>query len=349
MRMLVQNGYWVSRPPFGYAIERKENRPQLVPHPETGPVMRMVFERIASGEWSPPEAWQAIADTGHKLSESRFYEVLRDPIYAGLIDNSMSNGAVHAKGKPLVSLDIFTAAQAKLEERERIVRRVSDFPLRGVLVCPECGRRMTASVSTGRAGRAYAYYHCTTGEHRIPARRVHEAIPAMIDQLGRRIAPLVALLRAYMQIAIKDDMGDVRAVADACNAKLSALENKRQRLLDAYLASTIDRVAFAKKDVELQDQIGFQRARMAEADYDVHEAEQILLGSERILADLPAMWARMDGEQRHDLLHALFGDDGLKWTGTPADVEQSHLVRLVARFDQFRLAPPTGFEPVLPG
>jgi site-specific DNA recombinase len=33
------------------------------------------------------------------------------------------------------------------------------FPLRGFLTCPNCGRRLTGSISQGRNAK-YRYYHC---------------------------------------------------------------------------------------------------------------------------------------------------------------------------------------------
>src|SRR5690606_13319516 len=37
----------------------------------------------------------------------------------------------------------------------------ANLPLRGFLVCPECGRNLTGSASKGRTNRYY-YYHCVS-------------------------------------------------------------------------------------------------------------------------------------------------------------------------------------------
>lgn len=37
------------------------------------------------------------------------------------------------------------------------------FLLRGFLICPFCGRRLTGSISAGRSDK-YQYYHCTASK-----------------------------------------------------------------------------------------------------------------------------------------------------------------------------------------
>ena len=38
-----------------------------------------------------------------------------------------------------------------------------ELPLRGFLICKQCGSHLTGSVSKGRLGGRYFYYHCNKG------------------------------------------------------------------------------------------------------------------------------------------------------------------------------------------
>ena len=67
----------------------------------------------------------------------------------------------------LVSPEIFEKVQLILKGKYKVpVRTLTEIdqalPLRGFLVCPECGKLLTGSGSKGRDGKnTYFYYHCT--------------------------------------------------------------------------------------------------------------------------------------------------------------------------------------------
>ncbi len=66
----------------------------------------------------------------------------------------------------LISESVFYRVQNVLDGKKKIMRtkiKVDDkFPLRGFLICPQCGKLLTASSSKGRSSY-YHYYHCFSG------------------------------------------------------------------------------------------------------------------------------------------------------------------------------------------
>ena len=81
--------------------------------------------------------------------------------------------------EPLITEDLFNRVQEVLDDRGRTFRPKAEaeceFPLRGYLLCPDCGKLFTASKSKGR-NAYYAYYHWRPGgRHRNKAELVHEA------------------------------------------------------------------------------------------------------------------------------------------------------------------------------
>jgi hypothetical protein len=68
--------------------------------------------------------------------------------------------------EPLISEELFEKVQCIMDGNVNPARPnvkvLSDdnLPLRGFLVCPECGHLITGSASTGRSGNKYYYYHC---------------------------------------------------------------------------------------------------------------------------------------------------------------------------------------------
>lgn len=61
--------------------------------------------------------------------------------------------------------------------------RVKDeFPLRGFITCPRCGKNLTASCSRGGSGNKHYYYHCIKGcKERLKAVDLHESFENILE------------------------------------------------------------------------------------------------------------------------------------------------------------------------
>lgn len=57
--------------------------------------------------------------------------------------------------------DILDGRKKKVPNKFQTVR--DEFPLRGFLICPDCGRTLTASASRGKMKTLFHYYHCNKG------------------------------------------------------------------------------------------------------------------------------------------------------------------------------------------
>src|SRR5690606_15336420 len=92
-------------------------------------------------------------------------KILNNPIYAGIIRNSLLDEPVEGSFESVISKETFYIAQSILYGKKNpIDKRLinnPDFPLRHFLTCPNCGRFITGSWSKGKTKR-YAYYHCVT-------------------------------------------------------------------------------------------------------------------------------------------------------------------------------------------
>ncbi|KMQ67019.1 hypothetical protein ACM39_14565 [Chryseobacterium sp. FH2] len=104
-----------------------------------------------------------------KISRTSFHIAIRNPVYCGkvFIPKFKEEDAYFINGQhqPLITESLFYRVQDILDGKKRIHRPntkiLSDeyFPLRGFLICPNCGKNIMASASKGRNNRYY-YYHC---------------------------------------------------------------------------------------------------------------------------------------------------------------------------------------------
>ncbi|MFT4221895.1 MAG: recombinase family protein [Dysgonomonas sp.] len=93
------------------------------------------------------------------ISRSAFHVAVRNPLYYGKIFIAKFKDEeahlVQGQHEPLISKELFDRVQLILDGNKRVERPntkiLSDenLPLRGFLVCPECGRNLTGSASNG--------------------------------------------------------------------------------------------------------------------------------------------------------------------------------------------------------
>ncbi len=68
--------------------------------------------------------------------------------------------------EPIISEDLFYEVQNVLNCKKKAKTKYSlindEYPMRGNLLCPRCGRHLTGSSALGNGGKYY-YYHFTKG------------------------------------------------------------------------------------------------------------------------------------------------------------------------------------------
>ena len=169
MRAALELGRWTFVAPLGYLNAPRWSGKSLVPDPERAPLVRRAFEEIASGRCTKQDVIALVTELGLRtrrglvLSPQSFGQMLRNPIYTGVIDSPEYGVSPRGDFEPLIDEATFYRAQAVLDGRVVVAgprqRNHPDFPLRGFVRCEACGRPLTGSWSKGRNGH-YAYYHC---------------------------------------------------------------------------------------------------------------------------------------------------------------------------------------------
>lgn len=95
--------------------------------------------------------------------------MLRNPVYCGKIVipryKEEEEYIVDGLHEPLTSETTFYRVQDFLDGKKRTdgtkIVSLDMLPLRGFLICPKCGRKLTGSASKG-CRAYYYYYHCST-------------------------------------------------------------------------------------------------------------------------------------------------------------------------------------------
>jgi site-specific DNA recombinase len=308
------------------------------------------------------EVWDHVTTLGLKtksgkpLSIQQFGYMLRNPIYIGRVVSKTWNHEGEGDFEPTISTDLFAAVQAVSNGKKRIAdRRKRDnpeFPLRRIVKCGECRTSVTGSRSTGSGG-SYAYYRCPKkgcGYVSVPKRNFELQLVAWLESQSVR-SEVLELLAAVVKDAWHERGKHLRDTHAQLVRRQDELDLRRDRLVDAFVQersinqATYDRQCDRLDREQERIQSGLEQCRPLELD-----PTETLRFAELLLTDLSGCWNRLEWHQKPDFLRALY-PSGLLWSdGAFGTIENSWLMASFgfSTTGDESLAPPTGFEPVLP-
>lgn len=248
MRRAKKEGRYMGLAPVGYEnrTDIKGNK-YIAPNDSDAAIVTWSFEEIAKGVYNTEQVWKQAKEKGLKCSKSTFWQMIRNPVYCGKIFVSKfkdeESHFVGGRHQPLISEALFEKVQEVLDCRgigsSPKIKIRDDFPLRGILVCPVCGRLLTASKSKGR-NRYYSYYHCRVGCH---YRVREEKIDLAIRKELRRYRPDNEVMKIYTKIVAETYYELTRStqlLKRRLSNMLKELQNKQFHIRDLLTAQKID-------------------------------------------------------------------------------------------------------------
>lgn len=165
----------VGRAPFGLLSVPNTSGRGLVlrPHPEEGPLLRAVVERLLAGES------QRTLATVVGMGESSFSRLLRNERLAGVIGHGPDGPRIDPD-QALFSLIEWRQLQAHLNRPSKAWSRSDGYG--AALVCGVCGERLYLNKSKRKA--AYATYRCrkTAPVHRVDGRPSVSVMQSTADE-----------------------------------------------------------------------------------------------------------------------------------------------------------------------
>ncbi|MFD2940290.1 recombinase family protein [Flavobacterium notoginsengisoli] len=165
-------GRWINKAPLGYRNKiTADGKKYIAAYAPEAFIIREVFEEIIKAKRvTLSEIYKEAMAKGLKCSRSAFYMLVRNPIYCGQIKipemGNEKSRIIDGLHRGIVSVELFERVQkvlgniknSRLVKKKRVLNE--NYLLRGILLCPDCGKTLTGSSSQGRS-RKYYYYHCT--------------------------------------------------------------------------------------------------------------------------------------------------------------------------------------------
>ena len=248
--------------PLGY-LDVGAGQPK-VPDPKTAPLVKHLFGLYATGTANFRDVLNE-ADRvglrgrgGKRLTKNGLTTFLNNPFYTGLIHIKASGQSFLGAHEPLVPKALFQRVQDILQGKTNTRTNRHDFLFRRRLGCKGCGYTLI-----GETHKNFVYYRCQTRDCRTTAIREEAVDKSFLETfLGLRLPP--GEQRYCWQEAQRLKADNVRQQEQAvasCQLQLKQIEERINRLTDAYIDRLIDKDMFEQRKTALLS----ERLQAAEA------------------------------------------------------------------------------------
>ncbi len=195
VRRANKEGCYTTVAPKGYFNTRNpEGKATLTLDPIIAPLIEKIFKDYGTGLYSVEEVRRKYSNK-LKISRNGFFCLLKNPTYTGkiLIKATKKEDEMLVEGlhPAIIDSETFQRVQlilkGKYKPQFRTITEIDEaLPLRGFLICPECGKTLTGSGSKGRGGiNTYFYYHCTRYcSTRHKAREVNALFEELLSEMS---------------------------------------------------------------------------------------------------------------------------------------------------------------------
>ena len=325
MRARAQNGYWVFQAPVGYRYDRKGGHGKILVRDEPkASILQEALEGYASGRFATQvevkrflerqPSWPKDLPNG-EIRNQRVYELLTRVIYAGYVEvPNWGVGLREGKHEGLISLETYEKIQDRLQSTAKAPARKdisADFPLRGFVLCNDCGKPLTACWSKGK-NQKYPYYLCPTKgceSYRKSIKR--DDLEAEFEELLSRLEPsggLFKLVRAMFRDAWDMRAGQASEAVAGLKGSIRTLDKQIDQLLDRIVetgnASVVK--AYEKKVAKLEREKALAQEKLAENGKPRHTFEESFEHALRFLSSPWKIWKNADIIGRKTVLRLAF-------------------------------------------
>lgn len=309
----MEQGRYISKPPIGYKYGRDERNRPIIVRSDKAEMIREIFEEFARGNHNA-ESIRKYARTryGIYLTRSNSPRLLRNRLYIGEIEitdpKTKITRIVKAVHEPIVDVNTFETVQAMLAGSRQKRKRISYtpmFPLRGILYCPD-GHKMTASMSRGKLGIEYGYYHCQSGcRHRFRSNLANSSFSRLLSMLKPR-KQVVELFLKILHDVYKQNGAELKREIRSLTSDLNALEKKLLAIDERLVEGAIDADSYVrlkahyKSDISQKQQLRDMLVRTDENFID-HVREGM-----NLLANMDIYYDRATPERKARIAGSIF-------------------------------------------
>ena len=262
MRARLMNGYWPFIGTLGYKFEKRDGEGKVLVRDEpVASIIQEALEGFASGHFQTQaevkrflESQPAFPNVNNGAVYNEYVNrLLNRVIYAGYVERPEWGISLRpGRHEGLITLETFQKIQTRLNEGAKVPARAdisADFPLRGFVLCGDCGGPLTSCWSTSKTGKKHPYYLCHNKDcdgHRKSIRRAD--LEGQFEALLEGIQPergLFEIARAMFKDAWEQRRSQTAAIRAGVRKGIDKAERQIAQLLDRIVEASNPRVIAA--------------------------------------------------------------------------------------------------------
>jgi DNA invertase Pin-like site-specific DNA recombinase len=248
----IKQGLYPLPAPLGYLDRGKGKLKEL--DPTRAPLVRKAFALYASGRYNLKSLREEVARLGlrnrrgGKVTLTGLSVILNNPFYIGLIRLKRTGETFSGSHQPLIAKSLFDRVQKTLRGRTNARPDRHSFVFRRLLRCGGCGYSLIGELQKGRV-----YYRCQT--RGCPVTSIRE--DAVEGKVTQDFSPLQFSDKelAYLKLKIPELREqwetERESVIKALRLRVQNLQDRLNRLTDAYIDGTVERDLFERRKTAL--------------------------------------------------------------------------------------------------
>ena len=180
-----QGNYASPGNPFGYRRNPEDNHKLIIEENEAA-VVKRIFESVAYKDYSIKSIvneFNCEQLAGRRWSEQLVLRILENKLYYGTFTRFGVEYPNHTM--PIIDQSMYDLAQLRLKGNIRLNRR--DYIYKGLVVCKQCGSKMSNHSGKSQNGSIHNYYQCKKcGRKQVSENAITERFSGEFDILLRQ-------------------------------------------------------------------------------------------------------------------------------------------------------------------
>ena len=225
---------------YGFDVDKDGH---YILNPITAPIVKEIFERVASGETTVSIAndfnKRGIKTVrGNSFGKNSLQSILRNERYKGTY---VYADIKHPNAIPrIVSDELFDEVQELIGQKRKGHRpAIEDYLLSGKLYCGHCKDPMNGTSGNSHTGKTYRYYKCANSPKRCDKRTVKkEFIEDIVLETCRRMLTDEVIDNITQAVAEQNERDQKSPVIANLQAEIKDAEKKIERLIDQIESGT---------------------------------------------------------------------------------------------------------------
>ncbi len=264
MAFLASQGWWMSQAPIGLKMKpiftgeytkdgkkKYHNTLEIDNKNNVGENIRFLLNRFSEGDIIPADLVRLAhrvgvnGKNGKPITLNTMLGILKQTVYAGYNSSKKMLGGELTKIRDfdgLISLETFNKNQRILngEKKTLVVNDNAIYPLRKLLICSDCEKRIRSSAPRGKSGKRYPRYHCTTrGHSSISTQEMHQLFVEYLEDITPNDGTVKLFKEIIKRTSVKM-LGDTNKELAKCREKVSEIDKKFVDATDAFLKGEMD-------------------------------------------------------------------------------------------------------------